>query len=107
MTYPVELEPHMIESPNATSVFELRVNVTPVAPRNTLWRDLYLLAIFEAEPSKILQRIQEAERALIKREHELCSDPQGSVEREAVINALHCLDALRHCSKTPRTQLAA
>jgi hypothetical protein len=97
----------MIECPNATSGFELGVNVTPVAPRNTLWRDLYLLAIFEAEPSKILERIQEAERALTKREHELCSDPQGSAEREAVINALHCLDALRHCSKGPRRQLAA
>ena len=97
----------MIESPNATSVSELRVNVTSVAPRNTLWRDLYLLAVFEPESTKIPERIQEAERALITREHELSIDPQGSVEREAVINALHCLEALRRCSKMRRRQVAA
>jgi hypothetical protein len=97
----------MIEYPTATSTLELRVNVTCLVPRNTLWRDLYLLAIFEAEPTKILERIQEAESALIRREHELCIDPQNSVEREAVINALHCLDALRYCSKMRRRPLAA
>jgi len=96
----------MIHS-NAASTLEIRVNVTPLAPRNNLWRDLYLLAIFEPDHTKIPERIQEAERALIRREHELCADSQSSAEREAVINALHCLEALRHCSKTPRRELAA
>lgn len=97
----------MIEYPNATSAIEIPTNVTPLSARNSLWRDLYLQAIFEAKPEKIRERIQEAERALMQREHELCVEPTGSVEREAVINALHCLDALRHCSKMPRRQLVA
>lgn len=91
----------------APSTPEIRVNVTPLAPQNNLWRDLYLLAIFEPDHTRIPERIQEAERALIRREHELCTGPQSSAEREAVINALHCLDALRHCSKMPRRELAA
>ena len=89
----------MIQSTNATSALEIRVNVTPSSARNSLWRDLYLQAIFEPEHSKLPERIQEAERALIRREHELITEPAGSREREAVINALHCLEALRHCSK--------
>lgn len=97
----------MIDSPNATSAIEIPTNVTPLAARDSLWRDLYLQAIFEPEQTKIPQRIREAERALIRREHELCIESMGSVEREAVINALHCLDALRHCSKIPRRELAA
>jgi len=97
----------MIQPPDATSALEIRVNLTPLAARNSLWRDLYLQAIFEPEHAKLPQRIQEAERALIRREHELCNQPANSTEREAVINALHCLDALRHCSKMPRSAVAA
>ena len=97
----------MIHLPNATSALEIRVNVTPLPARNSLWRDLYLQAIFEPEHAKVPARLQEAERALIRREHELCNEQVSSGEREAIINALHCLDALRRCSKTPRGKLAA
>ena len=97
----------MIHLPNATSALEIRVNVTPLPARNSLWRDLYLQAIFEPEHAKVPARLQEAERALIRREHELCNEQVSSGEREAIINALHCLDALRRCSKMPRGKLAA
>ena len=40
-------------------------------------------------------QIQKAERALMRREHELGVEPDNSVECEAIINALHCLEALR------------
>lgn len=61
-----------------------------------LWRDLYLRAIFEPDRSKIPQKIREAERALVQREHEL-SLSGSSAERGSVITALNCLEALRTC----------
>ena len=68
--------------------------------RTCLWRDLYRLAIFERERTKIPGRIREAERALMHRERELGMNKQNSAERESVITALNCLHALRTCLKT-------
>jgi hypothetical protein len=79
---------------------------TPVA-QNSLWRELYLQAIFEPEQTKLLVRIQEAERALLRREREIAADPNGSKERGAIINALHCLQFLRHCSTTSSRGIAS
>lgn len=61
------------------------------------WRDLYLQALFETDPSRMYSRIAEAERALFRREHELFADPKSRAEREAVVNALNALNALRSC----------
>jgi hypothetical protein len=89
----------MIEKLYASPELQVPVELTPVTARDSFWRDLYLQAIFEPERTKVLQRIQTAEGALIRREHELGTEANGCVEREAVINALHCLEALRHCSR--------
>lgn len=62
-----------------------------------LWRDLYRKAVFERERTKILGRIRDAERALTQREHELCMKSKDSAERESVVTALNCLEALRRC----------
>ena len=101
----VEPEPAMIESLHASS--ELHAKCPSLTAQNSPWRDLYLQAIFEPERTKIPFRIQEAERALMRREHELRTAPNGSAEREAIINALHCLEALRHCSKISSRERAA
>ena len=61
------------------------------------WRALYLQALFETDRSQICIRIAQAELALLRREHELYNDPSPRSERDAVINALHALHALRSC----------
>jgi hypothetical protein len=61
------------------------------------WRDLYLQALFETDRSRIRSRIAEAERALLRREHELFADSNGKAERDAVASALNALSALRRC----------
>ena len=68
----------------------------PIAPVHC-WHDLYMKAVFESDRSKISRRIRDAERALATREHELYSIPQSTVERKAVVTAMHSLGALRGC----------
>lgn len=77
--------------------------MTPVQafPRN--WRQLYVAALFEADPSKITERIAEAERALVLRARELFQISGDHIEEEeALDNAMYALQALRnsyHCSR--------
>ena len=75
--------------------------------QHTNWRDLYLSALFELDPTKTAARIVEAEKALIVREHELFSTPLDQVERDAVNTALHSLHALRNCLSINSTRFAA
>ena len=72
------------------------------APGPYLWRDLYLKAIFEQDKAKIADRIREAECALMHREHELFRSAKSSGERESVMGALNCLEALRVCISRSR-----
>jgi hypothetical protein len=61
------------------------------------WHDLYMQALFETDRSKISGRIRDAGQALANREHELYSIPHCAIERQAVVTAMHSLDALRGC----------
>jgi hypothetical protein len=71
---------------------------SPLASARTyLWHDLYLEAIFERDRARIAERIRDAGRALMHREHELCRISGSSAERESVVTALNCLEALRAC----------
>jgi len=64
-----------------------------------------LQAIFERDRTKIPDRIREAARALMVREHELCTTTQKDwAERELVITALHYLEAFRDCLEIPRQE---
>jgi hypothetical protein len=62
------------------------------------WRDLYKAALFEADPTKLPQRIQEARTAVVVRGRELfnCADKHGE-EAEALEDALYALQALSSC----------
>lgn len=71
------------------------------------WRDLYLQALFETDPAAIHCRISQAERALIRREHDLFTQAEARAEREAIINALNALNALRSCLGMERAAKAA
>jgi hypothetical protein len=71
------------------------------------WRDLYLQAVFENDRTKAPALIAEAERALVRRECELFSNPREAAEREAINSALHALRLLRNCLRLDHSQLAA
>lgn len=77
----------------------------PTAPFS--WRDLYLEALFEPDRSRMCSRITEAQRALLRRQHELFADSGGRVEREAVESALNALYALRTCLGLEKPAAAA
>jgi hypothetical protein len=75
-----------------------KLNSFPLpSARAYLWRDLYRQAIFESDRTRIPQRIREAGQALMHREHELCRTSGSSAERELVVTAMNCLEALRAC----------
>jgi ribonuclease HI len=71
------------------------------------WRDAYLTALFETDRGRVYSRIMEAERALLRREHELFTDTNGRAEQEAVSNALHALRSLRNCLGLVNADVAA
>ena len=52
----------------------------------TNWRELYRAAILELDPSKLSQRIAEAETALIQRERELFQKTGGNIEEEQALD---------------------
>jgi hypothetical protein len=71
------------------------------------WHDLYMQALFETDRSKISARIRDAGQALANREHELYSLPHSAIERQAVVTAMHSLDALRGCLELENRPAAA
>ena len=60
------------------------------------WEKLYRAAVLESDPSKVLQRIEDAEAAILERSRVL-SKPPGNNEKEqdAITRALHILSLLR------------
>jgi len=67
---------------------------------NTNWRDLYRAALLELDPSKLAQRVAEAEAVIIPRARELFLEGDSNCgESEELNDALHALRALRSASK--------
>lgn len=67
------------------------------------WRDLYLAALFEADSSKLPERIAEAECALSLRDRALWySGGDHDKEKHALIGAMRALEALRNIHQCPR-----
>lgn len=67
------------------------------------WRDLYLAALFEAEPSRLPDRIAEAEYALSVRDRELWyASGDHTREKQALTGAMRALEALRNIHECPR-----
>jgi hypothetical protein len=62
------------------------------------WRDLYKAALFEADRTKLPQRIHEARTAVILRGRELFNCADSHVEEtEDLEDALYALQALSNC----------
>ena len=64
------------------------------------WREPYRAAILELDPAKLLQRIPEAEGAVIARARELFQDSGSNPEEaEDLDDAMYALKALRSTLK--------
>src|ERR1700752_111475 len=62
------------------------------------WRELYKAALFETDRNQIPNRINEAEKAIIKRARELFGSTTDTIEEDqALDDALYALRALQHC----------
>ena len=71
---------------------------------NTNWRDLYRAALLELDPSKLAQRVAEAESAVTAKANELFRNGDGnSEESEDLSDALYALQALRSVLKHAST----
>ncbi len=66
------------------------------------WEKLYRAAVLESDRSKLLQRIEDAEAAILERSRSL-SKPPGNNEKEqdAITRALHMLSLLREAGQQP------
>ena len=69
-------------------------------PHKRVWAQFYKAALFELDASKVLDRIAEAERALVTRARELFDSAADNIEEEhAVDDAMYSLRALRSAVK--------
>lgn len=59
------------------------------------WEKLYRAAVLEQDRSKLLQRITDAEAAILERSRSLSKRPGNGEEQEAITRALHILSLLR------------
>ena len=66
-------------------------------PRWDGWKEIYMAALFEADKERVVQRIEEAERAVVLRTRELYQSTGNHLqERKALEAALCALRALRN-----------
>ena len=62
------------------------------------WKDLYVLALMEADYAKMSGRIADAERMIVDRARQLFTAPGDNIhEEEAMDDALYALRALKTC----------
>jgi hypothetical protein len=66
------------------------------------WRQLYEAAVLGLDPTKIQERIEEAEKAIARRALAVMREGGDGAEREALANAMQALiDLKRHLSESP------
>ena len=64
------------------------------------WEKLYRAALLEFDRSRLLQRIEEAEAAILRRSRCLSKPPNNHRrEQDAIIRALHILSLLREAGQ--------
>ena len=77
------------------------IGTTPMTPSPRAryvkqdWEKLYRAALLESDPSKLLQRIEDAEAAINERSRSLTKPPGNKKEQDAITRALHILSLLR------------
>jgi len=68
------------------------------------WRQLYEAAVLEPDPTKMQQRIAEAEKAIAKRALAVMREGGDGAEREALANAMQALNDLQRRLSESRTR---
>lgn len=64
----------------------------------TAWHSLYQAALFETDRTKVSERIDVAERAILDRVKELFAAKNDHIEEDQILDdALYALRALRNC----------
>jgi hypothetical protein len=72
------------------------MGATAPLPNTSLWRNLYIAALFERDVTSLPERIAKAEAALVHRARELFYSPGDHIEEEeALDDAMYALQALR------------
>jgi hypothetical protein len=75
---------------------------------DSIWRDLYMAALFETDQANISQRITQAETAIVTRARELfCVSNEIEQERRSLESALEALRALQSCMKSHTKNIGA
>ena len=81
------------------------MQIIPPPPKGKPWRELYLTALFETNPTELPDRIADAEKALALRARELFQTAEDHIEEEyAMDDAMYALHALRTASRCARTR---
>jgi hypothetical protein len=81
---------------------------TAVSNPKRPWRDLYVAALFEADPGKFAERVAEAEKALAVRARELFQAGGHHLEEEhAMDDTMRALKTLRYSRCGPAPQDSA
>jgi len=90
--------------PNWSRVFLLKTRVVgdadhhPDLCASPSWRALYVAALFETDEGRIVQRIDEAKKALVVRARELFQTAGDHLQEESAIeDTLQSLRALEQC----------
>jgi hypothetical protein len=66
------------------------------------WERLYRAAVLESDRSKLLQRIEQAEVAILERSRSLSKSPGNDrKEQEVITRALYILSVLRKAGQEP------
>lgn len=70
-------------------------------PVSKKWMELYTAAYLERDPVRLLERIREAESAMVQRRQELaCADSVAEEEKKSLDYSLEDLRALREQEKS-------
>lgn len=73
----------------------------PQSAPSFAWHVLYHAALFESDPNKFQERIDEAEKAILARIKELFAATSDHIEEDVVLeDALYALRALRNCVRS-------
>jgi hypothetical protein len=66
------------------------------------WEKLYRAAVLESDRSKVLQRIEDAEAAILERSRRLSKPPgNNGKEQDSITRARYILSLLREAGQTP------
>lgn len=68
---------------------------SPPCPSPVNWKSLYRAAILETNPTLVIQRVADAEQAVLARGRELFHISATAEEQEALEDALYALRAFR------------